>query len=247
MLGQYGRLGNQMFQVAATACLAKDKNCDLVLPNTDLAVIRKYFDIPCIDLNKNHFALMKGRWSEPHFSYSPEIKNLPVNLDILGYLQSQKYITDDIFIKSIFKFKENTLNKARDLLPKGELISVHVRRGDYLNFPNVFPLPSQKYYNLAIELIKKERPESIPVIFTNDENWCRNNFGNMPIFSNEEHMDLCMMTLCDHHVIANSSFSWWGAWLAKSEKQIVFAPKDWFGKEGPQDFQDLFPSNFRKL
>lgn len=246
MLGQYGRLGNQMFQVAAVSHLAKTKNANLVLPKSDVASVRRYFDIPCVDLNDSHLQNLQRRWEEPHFSFSSQIEQLPPMTDILGYLQDWRYF-DENHVRSMYRFKSETIEKSKGLLPEGELIAVHVRRGDYLKFPEVFPLPTQEYYRNAISTIMKERPESNVVLFTDDHSWCRENFKEATIMCNDEEIDMCMMTLCKHHVISNSSFSLWTSWLAKSEGQIVYAPKIWFGERGPQDSQNLVPSWYRRL
>jgi len=246
MLGKYGRLGNQMFQVATVASLARLKGCDLVLPNNENTIIRKCFNIPCIDATEDHSFLTKGRWQEPSFCYSRQILDLPTNVDILGYLQSWRYLFDEKYIRQIFSFDKSVIERCKNNLPIGELISLHVRRGDYLKFPKVFPLPSVEYYEDAVSSIKSERQDAIPVIFTDDKKWCEENFPKMQIFSTSEIDDLCMMSLCKHHVIANSSFSWWGSWLAKSEEQIVYSPHAWFGPEGPQDTQDLLPPWYRR-
>lgn len=246
MLGRYGRLGNQMFQVAATMCLAKKRSVDLVLPDADIATIRRVFDIPCVELGQSHALTTQGRWQENAFCFQPDMHNLPPCVDVLGYLQSWRYILYEDLVRQVFTFKDSVRQESSRLLPKSELIALHVRRGDYLKFPNVFPLPTVSYYERCVESIQAERPESQPVLFTDDPEWCRRHFPSTLMFSTTEEQDLCMMSMCRHHVIANSSFSWWGAWLAKSDEQIVYAPQVWFGPEGPQDSQDLLPEHFRR-
>jgi hypothetical protein len=244
MLGKYGRLGNQMFQVAAMICLAKKNNVGLALPTSDIASIRSIFDIPCEDLNAAHIQAIRGRWQEPSFCFQPEIYDLPPCIDVLGYLQSWRYILYEEDIRHVFTFRHSTKQESLRHLPEGETISLHIRRGDYLKFPEVFPLPDVDYYKKSIEKVRAERPEAQPVVFTDDPDWCRAHFSDMPIFSFSEEQDLCMMSMCNHHIIANSSYSWWGAWLAKSDKQIVFTPPRWFGPGGPKDAQDLLPLRY---
>ena len=102
-----------------------------------------------------------------------------------------------------------------------------VRRGDYVSNPN-HPLQTVEYYQRALEML----PDLDVIVFSDDPDWC----NAQEIFqpdrfsiseSNTVDADLCLMSLCKYHILANSSLSWWGAWLAKSEK--IIAPKNWFG------------------
>jgi hypothetical protein len=110
-----------------------------------------------------------------------------------------------------------------------EVISLHVRRGDYLNYPHCHPVCDIPYYEHALTYL----PEGLPVIvFTNDLEWCNEQDffnGERFLISENNHVgfDLCLMSLCHYHIIANSSLSWWGSWLAKSK--LTVAPKNWFG------------------
>jgi hypothetical protein len=108
-----------------------------------------------------------------------------------------------------------------------ELISLHIRRTDYLTDSN-FDCLSLDYYNSALKLL----PNLPVMIFSDDPNWCKEHFTDDRFtisLSNNPHIDLCLMTICDYHIISNSSFSWWGSWLAKSKKTI--APQKWFSGE----------------
>ena len=119
--------------------------------------------------------------------------------------------------------------KTLEIVSK-DFISLHIRRGDYLYNPN-HPVQPIEYYKKALEQMPKDLPV---IVFSDDSQWCReheffedNRF--MISEDNEDHYDLCLMSMCGYHIIANSSFSWWGAWLAKSKK--IIAPKDWFGAD----------------
>lgn len=245
MLGKYGRLGNQMFQVAAVACLAKRKNFDLILPDKNIAVVRKYFDIPCQDLDENYIKKIKFKWIESDYKFQ-DLNNLPSCTDILGYLQSLKYLDDPEYIrKKLFKFNENLLEESKQKLKNKKRIAIHVRRGDYLKYSNVHPTLDCEYYFKALKIIKDQDPEASPIIFTDDKIWCQNFLPNLEIFQGEEILDLCMMSICDHIVIANSSFSWWAAWLGEKKGRQVIAPQKWFGQDGPKDWSDLYNKNWR--
>jgi hypothetical protein len=124
-----------------------------------------------------------------------------------------------------------------------DVISLHVRRGDYVSNPN-HPVQTSEYYREALSLL----PDLPVIIFSDDPSWC----NQQEIFSsdrfavsegNTTDADLCLMSLCKYHIIANSSFSWWGAWLAKSEK--VIAPQNWFGGDcSKNNTKDLYLSDW---
>lgn len=239
MLGNYGRLGNQMFQVAAIANLAKIKNAKILLPNEKVACIRKYFTLPCIDINSENIKIIKSRWEEKKFSFNEEFFNLSTNIDLLGYFQSWKYILDEEYTREIFKFSDEILENSKKLLNNRHAVALHVRRSDYLKLSETHPVQPIDYYNRSLEKVWKIDKKAEPIIFTDDKEWCELNFKNYQTISQSEEIDMCTMTLCKHHIIANSSFSWWAAWLGKSNDQIIIAPKKWFGLKGPQDTQDL--------
>ena len=117
-----------------------------------------------------------------------------------------------------------------------EVISIHIRRGDYLKYPN-HPIQTLEYYSEGLSNF----PSDIPVIiFSDGIDWCKEQElfrDDRFIFAegNNTGVDLCLQSLCTYHIIANSSFSWWGSWLAKSKKTV--APSRWFG--GPDAHKDL--------
>ena len=159
-------------------------------------------------------------------------ENCPDNIDIFGYYQTQKYfehIEDEI--RDDFTFDSELIKSCKEFLEYTyvfrDVIALHIRRGDYVSNPN-HPSQSMEYYQRGLEML----PDLDVIVFSDDAEWCK----QQEIFSsdrfsisegNTTDADLCLMSMCQYHVIANSSFSWWGAWLAKSKK--VIAPKNWFG------------------
>ncbi len=110
-------------------------------------------------------------------------------------------------------------------------VSLHVRRGDYLKIKNINVLDVD-YYMKAVDYIKKNVEKPMFYIFSDDLDWCKNNLGflnncNYVDLTQTEIDDLKLMSFCQHNIIANSSFSWWGAWLNQNPKKIVIAPKEW--------------------
>lgn len=223
--GYFGWLGNQMFQYAATKVTSLKAGVDCYFPE-NTPNLHEIFN-----LNASVLATTSNLpvYKEPSFTYSP-IPDFKEGY-LYGYFQSEKYF---LKYKDIIR-KEFTLKNPTIFEPINE-ISLHVRRGDYIKFPDHHPLCTIEYYNTCLGKLP-----NLPVTITSDDiDWCKQNFiGNRFKFCNGNFIeDFEYMMHCRYHIIANSSFSWWGAWLAKSEK--VFAPKIWFGNKAPGSPKDIY-------
>jgi hypothetical protein len=197
-------------------------------------------------------------YKQPFFHFDDNFFNLGANVYIQGYFQSEKYFHSikEIIIND-FTLKKEVIGKVRELgtsLQNENSVSVHIRKGDYKNketqkVHGVLPLD---YYDQALKKIRSEIQNPHFYIFTDDSKWVEQNFkvSNATIISNHisfNHFeDLFLMSHCCHNIIANSSFSWWGAWLNQNKEKIVIAPENWFNK-GPKDVHDLIPANWTKL
>ncbi len=180
---------------------------------------------------------------------------------LFGYFQGERYFTDSIEdIRSVFDFKNKMEGEAAVFakeIQESDAVSLHVRRGDYVNFKNnekLFGKTNTLYYEEAVDYITERVKNPIFFVFSNDIEWCRQNIklkfpvtyitpssaGPKDLF----HMQL--MSLCKHNIITNSTFSWWGAWLNKNKGKIVIAPKQWF-QNSPKDFKDPVPSLWVRL
>jgi Glycosyl transferase family 11 len=210
-------------------------------------------------LNQQAFSFLRGGsyLVEPHFHYWPEIRNASKDVILTGYWQSEKYfqsieslIRDDF----IFKLPMSEQNvKIASEMQSGNSVSLHVRRGDYLkpkSSTSIHALCSTDYYQLAIKQICERVENPKLFIFSDDISWVRSNLKiEIPCDfidhnrGSESYNDMRLMGFCSHHIIANSSFSWWGAWLGKSNRQIVFYPKNWFNIPD-YDVSDLAPSSW---
>lgn len=174
-----------------------------------------------------------------------------------GYWQSEKYFLDySKDIREIFKFKEELNIKNSFLLKEissHNSVGVHVRRGDYLTnhsaalFHGTCPI---SYYLNAIEIINSKVSNTKFYLFSDDTSFVKDNFGhinNIVIVDinkgNESYNDMRLLAACKHHIIANSSFSWWGAWLANYQNQIVIAPKVWFAGS-KEKIYDIYNQNW---
>ncbi|RXJ84873.1 alpha-1,2-fucosyltransferase [Arcobacter sp. CECT 8985] len=160
---------------------------------------------------------------------------------IEGYFQSEKYFKNirDILIKQ-FTINQELSNYTKkiefDIKSSQNSCSIHIRRGDFINNKNlsIHGTCNIEYYKNAIEYLEKKIARVSYFIFSDDIEWCKENLNlsNAVFVCSEEkripHEDIYLMSLCNHNIIANSSFSWWGAWLNNNEKKIIIAPKRWF-------------------
>ena len=159
------------------------------------------------------------------------------NIYLSGYWQGEKYLENTNYnINNYFKFNcANKLTKISEKIKNTNSVSIHFRRGDYVNNikTNTFHgLCGFNYYNNGIKFISKNISNPIYFVFSDDINWVKQNFKlNYPtiyIEDNKDYEDMYLMSLCRHNIIANSTFSWWGAWLNKNPDKIVIAPQKWF-------------------
>lgn len=204
------------------------------------------------------FLFKSLRAVESGSSYHVDFEHYPENTYLDGFWQSELYFSKyENEIRNLFIFKKDIINRNTDLVSKintaQNSVSIHVRRGDYVKNPeaNKFHgLCSLDYYSEAIKLITDKVSNVSLFVFSDDIPWCKENFKfNLPIEfieTNNPHSDLFLMTQCKHNIIANSSFSWWGAWLNNNANKIVIAPNRWFANKDVNT-KDLIPSSWRKV
>lgn len=199
-----------------------------------------------IEITSNHF-------------YPQVLESRVGNLYYLGYWQSPKYFEDfgDI-IRSELTPIHDPGEKNREVMKQMETenaVSIHIRRGDYVSDPNTnkrFWVCDLDYYKAAIAHIREQIEAPKFYVFTNDIPWVRENFELDPMTIvdwngvEKNYEDIRLMSHCKHHIIANSSFSWWGAWLNPSKEKIVIAPKVWLAN-GSDDARDLIPDSWIQL
>ena len=196
---------------------------------------------------------------EPHFYYWPGINKLAKDCYLSGYWQSEKYFSDVASqIRADFTFQLPLENKNAELakqINQVSAVSLHVRRGDYANNPKTTAthgLCSLDYYRAAIRHVSDRIEQPYFFIFSDDIGWVKDNlkmdFPCQYVDHNqgaESYNDMRLMSMCKHHIIANSSFSWWGAWLNPNVEKTVIAPKLWFANA--TNTQDLIPQSWVKL
>jgi hypothetical protein len=247
-----GGLGNYMFQIAVAEAIAKDIRTDAVFDLSRVGQSQRNINYYLDNIFKKvkfGTPIPKYIYNERKFSYD----DIPVADDLFlsGYFQSEKYFyrySDEI--KDLFKCEETEL-KLREYLSQIDLTcSIHIRRGDYLNYPNKHTQSPIDYYDTAIELVKEKFPNVTFLVFSDDIAWCKKHFiGNEYVFIEgfEDWEDMILMSICDANIITNSTFSWWAAWLGETPNKMIIAPEKWFGPEGPQDQQDIIPERWTRL
>lgn len=186
--------------------------------------------------------------------------NYPKNTYLNGYWQSEKYFYSvrEILLKELRLKRPKTeeVLRAENEIQVSVSVSLHVRRGDYVSDKSAavhHGVLSLDYYYKALELIKKQYPSITIFVFSDDTPWVKNNL----ILSDKCHyidfntgensvFDMYLMSLCKHNIIANSSFSWWGAWLNQNQEKIVVSPKNWFTNKELTD-NDIIPDTWVQL
>ncbi|HRG37135.1 MAG TPA: alpha-1,2-fucosyltransferase [Bacteroidia bacterium] len=255
-LGLNGRTGNCLFQIAATIGYGISHNKFYTFPKWEHAHFFKNFPDNLTDVST------LNQINEAGFAYQPlPFKDGDVNLE--GYFQSEKYFEHCkklVLAQLELDYKhQNTVNELYSKINPNNLetVAIHVRRGDYVTNPGtneyhgVLPL---SYYEHAIEVASSSRKllnQPLFVVFSDDIDWCKENIKSelLNIHFMEQNgsvIDLFLMSKCDHQIIANSSYSWWSAYINSNPDKIVIAPEYWF-KGGPKNTDDLIPKNWIRI
>lgn len=197
---------------------------------------------------------------EAGFAYDERSEGLGAPVRLEGYFQSERYfaaaaetIRADFTARAGLRGEVDAL--AGSLLPAGPSISLHVRRGDYTDpaVMKVHGLMGADYYERALRALADRTGPATVCVFTDDPAWVRAHLRLPPDtrFVSEHTrsalQDLIIMSRCSHHVTANSSFSWWGAWLNPSPGKIVVTPERWFQPVAGLDTRDLRPAGWLRL
>jgi hypothetical protein len=245
-------LGNQLFMFFAAFNYSYEHNKNLkIIWDKNETKRPKYFDSILskfgkyvIDSCNKPFDLYK----EQKFSYTP-IPYTENNIVLYGYFQSSKYFSKINLdaIKDMLNFGDCCQNilmdsiKSRGLTP----VILHVRRSDYLSLPNYHPVQTLDYYKAGIEIIRKNVNNPYFLLISDDIKFLENiqlEQDEKTIVDETDIKTMHLMSLCRYFIIANSSYSWWGAMLGGYD--LVVAPKIWFGRDGPQDWQDIYESGW---
>ena len=198
-------------------------------------------------------------YREPHYQFDPGLHQLAGDLIIEGYWQSGRYFADisDELRRDLEPISPLGINaqKILDLIRRGNSVSLHIRRGDYISNTAAaknFFVCDNAYYQSAVAFVAERVTNPVFFVFTDDPSWVEKEFRiDFPMVHVSRpnawpaHDDLRLMSHCNNHIIANSSFSWWGAWLNPRQKKIVVAPARWFRKN--RNMQDLIPPEWNTV
>lgn len=249
-----GGLGNYLFQISTSYSISIRDNRDLLIDTSNNIAPHKSYEFYTDNiLRKIKFTDTINNYEkfvETQFNYK-DIPKFNGNVKLIGYFQSEKYFYNyRSQILQLLDFDTNTKTKVLkkySCLLESPNCSLHVRRGDYLHLEKYHAKQEIEYYRNSVELIGKDKKY---FIFSDDIDWCKNNFNfigdKIFVENNLDYEDLFLMTLCENNIIANSTFSWWGAWLNKNTEKIVIAPKKWFGINNSHlDTSDLYCNDWK--
>jgi hypothetical protein len=265
-----GGIGNQLFQYATARALMKTG--DLLLFNIDSyegdylerkfkllnfnikgsVITSKWFKKVFIPKTKFNLLIDKlGLYSfikENGFFIHRELKiKTKLYTSMLGFWQSEIYFSE-IRKELLAELTPKVIHELPEILKTENTVAVHVRRTDYLNDER-YGFIGERYYNDAIAIVKQKIEKPVFILFSDDIEWCKKTFNQETILFcadshfNEDYQQLYLMSMCKHQIIANSSFSWWGAWLNANEHKIVIRPQNPF-KDVTFYYESFYPSNW---
>ncbi len=234
-------------------------DCDIKKVNPE--IIQSFLSPSIINQLKRHFNMPHNKiYFENTPLFDKDLFLLTPPLYISGYFQSEKYfLNHQSFVRDLFKFPHNAFLDNKHILNDFKLnnsVSVHFRRGDYIadEVTNKFHgICSLDYYLKAFELICSKLSSPKFYIFSDDIEWVEKSIShwkyNVEFIKTQTldtWIDMFLMSQCRHNIIANSSYSWWSAWLNNNDDKIVIAPQKWFNH---QDYliEDIIPEMWIKL
>ncbi len=190
------------------------------------------------------------RINEKTWSYYETNHTYTEPTEFYGYFQSSKnFLQFEDEIRNLFLPTEEFKNKLKSLYPNifnPNSISIHVRRGDYLGISEVLPVLDKSYFDYCV----KDFEDSDIFIFSNDKEWVKSNlnYNNSTVVEGlEDYEELWAISLCNHNIMSNSSFSWWGSYLNTNNDKKVFVPSVWFGPKGENNYKDIYEDNWNKI
>lgn len=228
----------------------------------EIKAIKKYVDPRRLHNKICNLVLPYYRHSlvrERAYHFDPNLLKVRKNVYLSGFWQSEKYFSDDAerLLEAIRFEQVNHLAPIKEQIVSSHSVGVHIRRGDYASDPQVKALHGlvpMEYYERAIEFLRNEIPDLSIFVVTDDPAWVTDNFkvGSFEVLSGKHTRDsvddLYLFSLCQYNVTANSSFSWWGAWLNQNKNKKVICPKNWFAAYADKfDTKDLIPDSWIKM
>jgi len=275
-LGSNGRLGNQMFQYAGFRGIAANRGFDWIIPPPDAESTCNYGLFQCFkmtNVKEKNLGYGAPNWKTIDtglFHFDEDLfNNCPDSVNLNSYFQTEKYFKNiEDQIREDFTFTDEIVSNCEEILKEvGDAIFLHVRRGDYVATPDHHPVQPIEYYE---EALSRFDPDIPVLIFSDTLDWVREQklFDSDRFLLSENHVkypnkiklgdgsiqqslipywDLCLMSMCKGAIIANSSMSWWGAWLQDGAGKVV-VPNLWFGSAyAHYNMNDLIPDSWEKI
>ena len=271
----HGRLGNQMFQYAVARGLAARRGSDVALDPREAeargeGVLTRVFDLPLVQpvalppLKRQSF-LRYAAWRltsrsfhrENGLGYNADIESYSDGAYLHGYWQSERYFAHIAeTIREDFRFPEPASpenSEMADRIGNSLSVSLHVRRGDYTTLA-AHVLCDQRYYDAALQqVLEGVKGDPVVYVFSDEPDWAKTNLplpcAKVVVDFNgpdADFEDMRLMSLCQHNIIGNSSFSWWGAWLNANPAKRVAGPASWFGNPKLVN-PDILPDSWLKI
>ncbi len=243
-----------MFQIATAFALASGQNENMTFSrkvpgNIHWSNLERYESTIFHKVSFEDHVLSSNAYVERgfHFNEIPKAEELKID----GYFQSEKYFKEyKRAIRDLFQLPENARNdlySRYEGILQDDPVAIHVRRGDYLNLQNIHPPCSPQYFRKAMKHFPKGTKF---LIFSDDVEWCKTIFNRdnfLFVEGNTDYEDLSLFSMCRNHIISNSTFGWWGAWLSPNDDKKVIAPKTWFGPGVGHDTKDLIPEEWTTI
>ena len=275
-LGSNGRLGNQMFQYAGFRGIAANRKFDWVIPPDNAESTCNYGLFQCFEMTnveEKNLGYGPFNWQTIDtglFHFDEDLfNNCPDNVNLNSYFQTEKYFKGiEEQIGQDFTFNQGIVSDCEEIMKDiGDAIFLHVRRGDYVATPNHHPVQPIGYYEEALSKFDSDIPV---LIFSDTLDWVGKQklFDSDRFLLSENHVkypnkiklgdgsvqqslvpywDLCLMSMCKGAIIANSSMSWWGAWLQNGAGRVI-VPEMWFGSAyAHYNMNDLIPKSWEKI
>lgn len=272
-----GGLGNQMFQYACGRALALRNNDELrivadglykasVVGDVSRPFSLQKFNIAGEVVSRKSVPLSQKitSWIERkifrkfYVNFDSAILNKRGDVFLDGYFQSEKYFADVAeVIRQDFVLREKLQGDANLIAEQVQrdsfAVALHCRRGDYVTHDEFANIANLDYYKNAIAKILESVPQANFYVFSDDIFWCQNNLSlpkNVVFVSKpgmHDYEELVLMSMCRHNIIANSSFSWWGAWLNTNPTKIVIAPQHWSQTKDVTNFKDIIPKGWMRV
>lgn len=250
-----GGLGNQMFQISKAIAEGLKNDLPVFFRTSSFIPMEGNQPINYIgnvfrNLNFDDSKITTFRISEKTWDYYETNNTYDRPTEFYGYFQSSKnFLEYRNEIRDLFLPTEEFKNKLKSLYPNifnPNSVSIHVRRGDYLGISEILPVLDKTYFDFCVKNFKN----SDIFIFSNDKEWVKSNlnYSNSTVVEGlEDYEELWAISLCNHNIMSNSSFSWWGSYLNTNVDKKVFVPSIWFGPNGEKEYQGIFEGDWVKI